>query len=57
MFEDQMAVLEQQQAQELLSIPYEPSLAGQHIALSAPTTPPGASKKLGDPRAMSTQGA
>ncbi|TFK30678.1 pumilio-family RNA binding protein [Coprinopsis marcescibilis] len=53
-FEDQMKVLEHQQAQELLSIPYDPTLgnAGQHIALSAPTTPPGANKKLGDLRQM-----
>jgi hypothetical protein len=42
MFEDQMRVLEQQQAQELLSIPYEPNGASgvQHLAASAPTTPP-----------------
>lgn len=44
MFEDQMRVLEQQQAQELLSIPYDPNApngAGiQHLAVSAPTTPP-----------------
>ncbi|EAU92953.2 pumilio-family RNA binding protein [Coprinopsis cinerea okayama7 len=51
-FEDQMKVLEHQQAQELLTIPYESGLVGggQHIALSAPTTPPGASKKLADLR-------
>ncbi|KAF8557392.1 ARM repeat-containing protein [Imleria badia] len=36
MFEDQMRVLEQQQAQELLTIPYDPV----GIAVSAPTTPP-----------------
>lgn len=42
MFEDQMRALEQQQAQELLSIPYDPNSAGgiQHLAVSAPTTPP-----------------
>ncbi|KAJ3879349.1 ARM repeat-containing protein [Lentinula edodes] len=44
MFEDQMRALEQQQAQELLSIPVDPSTlngAGiQHLAVSAPTTPP-----------------
>ncbi|KAF9569799.1 ARM repeat-containing protein [Agrocybe pediades] len=41
-FEDQMRALEQKQAQELLSIPYEPNGAGgvQHLAVSAPTTPP-----------------
>ncbi|RXW18444.1 hypothetical protein EST38_g7413 [Candolleomyces aberdarensis] len=57
MFEDHMKVLEHQQAQELLSIPYDPTLSGQgqHIALSAPTTPPGTNKKLGDVRTMSTQ--
>lgn len=56
MFEDHMMALEHQQAQELLSIPYDPSLgSGQHVALSAPTTPPGANKKLGDARSMSTQ--
>ncbi|TFK40914.1 ARM repeat-containing protein [Crucibulum laeve] len=44
MFEDQMRALEQQQAQELLSIPYDPNSANgngiQHLAVSAPTTPP-----------------
>jgi len=44
MFEDQMRALEQQQAQELLSIPYDPNSANgtslQHMAASAPTTPP-----------------
>jgi hypothetical protein len=40
-FEDQMRVLEHQQAQELLSIPYDPNLPNsQHLAVSAPTTPP-----------------
>ncbi|KAG6857647.1 hypothetical protein H0H87_010216 [Tephrocybe sp. NHM501043] len=40
-FEDQMRALEQQQAQELLSIPYDPNGNGmQHLAVSAPTTPP-----------------
>ncbi|KAG5715907.1 Pumilio domain-containing protein C6G9.14 [Termitomyces sp. T112] len=43
-FEDQMRALEQQQAQELLSIPYDPNLPPgtgmQHLAVSAPTTPP-----------------
>ncbi|KAG9314721.1 ARM repeat-containing protein [Chiua virens] len=36
LFEEQMRALEQQQAQELLSIPYDPV----GIAVSAPTTPP-----------------
>ncbi|KAI0307498.1 armadillo-type protein [Multifurca ochricompacta] len=41
MFEEQMRVLEQQQAQELLSIPVESNGNGlQHMAASAPTTPP-----------------
>lgn len=41
MFEDQMRMLEQQQAQELLSIPVEGNGNGlQHMAASAPTTPP-----------------
>jgi hypothetical protein len=42
LFEDQMRALEQKQAQELLSIPYEPNANGgvQHLAVSAPTTPP-----------------
>ncbi|KAJ7275587.1 armadillo-type protein [Mycena haematopus] len=44
-FEDQMRALEQQQAQELLSLPYDanaPSANGGmgQIAVSAPTTPP-----------------
>lgn len=34
-----MRALEQQQAQELLTIPYE-SMAPAHLAVSAPTTPP-----------------
>ena len=41
MFEEQMRALEQQQAQELLSIPVESNGNGlQHMAASAPTTPP-----------------
>jgi hypothetical protein len=44
LFEDQMRALEQQQAQELLSIPVDPAAANgtgiQHLAVSAPTTPP-----------------
>lgn len=43
-FEDQMRALEQQQAQELLSIPYDPNVPSstgmQLLAVSAPTTPP-----------------
>jgi len=41
MFEEQMRALEQQQAQELLSIPVDSNGNGlQHLAASAPTTPP-----------------
>ncbi|KIJ68817.1 hypothetical protein HYDPIDRAFT_82223 [Hydnomerulius pinastri MD-312] len=39
LFEDQMRALEHQQAQELLSIPYDP-MSSAHLAVSAPTTPP-----------------
>lgn len=51
MFEDQMRALEQQQAQELLTIPYgsDASNGGgglQHLAVSAPTTPPRISTAL-----------
>lgn len=45
LFEDQMRALEKQQAQELLNIPFDPSASTangsiQHLAVSAPTTPP-----------------
>jgi hypothetical protein len=42
LFEDQMRVLEQKQAEELLSIPFAPNGNGgvQLLAVSAPTTPP-----------------
>jgi len=41
MFEEQMRALEQQQAQELLSIPVDANGNSlQHMAASAPTTPP-----------------
>lgn len=41
MFEEQMRALEQQQAQELLSIPVDSNgNSVQHMAASAPTTPP-----------------
>ncbi|KAI0638958.1 ARM repeat-containing protein [Trametes polyzona] len=43
MFEDQMRALEQQQARELLNIPLE-----QHLAVSAPTTPPRVNAVLSD---------
>ncbi|OSD05787.1 ARM repeat-containing protein [Trametes coccinea BRFM310] len=43
MFEDQMRALEQQQARELLTIPLE-----QHLAVSAPTTPPRVNAVLSD---------
>ena len=45
MFEDQMRALEQQQARELLTIPLE---ASQHLAVSAPTTPPRVNAVLSD---------
>jgi len=49
-FEDQMRALEQQQAQELLSIPYDPNANGgvQHLAVSAPTTPPRLNSQLSE---------
>ena len=42
LFEDQMRALERKQAHELLALPYDANLhAGiQHLAVSAPTTPP-----------------
>ncbi|CDO70932.1 hypothetical protein BN946_scf184829.g40 [Trametes cinnabarina] len=43
MFEEQMRALEQQQARELLTIPIE-----QHLAVSAPTTPPRVNAVLSD---------
>jgi hypothetical protein len=51
LFEDQMRALEQKQAQELLSIPsYESNGNGgvQHLAASAPTTPPRVNTQLGE---------
>ncbi|KAL0576379.1 hypothetical protein V5O48_005600 [Marasmius crinis-equi] len=63
MFEDQMRALEQQQAQELLSIPFDPSAPNgnatgvQHIAVSAPTTPPRLNIGLGgEPHLTGRQG-
>ena len=52
LFEDQMRALEQKQAQELLSIAYEPNGNGgvQHLAVSAPTTPPRINTQLGQSR-------
>ena len=48
MFEDQMRALEQQQAQELLSIPLDANgNTIQHLAVSAPTTPPRVNSALG----------
>ncbi|KAF5392633.1 hypothetical protein D9757_002130 [Collybiopsis confluens] len=41
LFEDQMRALEQQQAQELLTLPLDANGSSiQHLAVSAPTTPP-----------------
>ena len=51
LFEDQMRALEQKQAQELLSIPsFEQNGNGgvQHLAVSAPTTPPRVNTQLGE---------
>ncbi|KAF8167867.1 pumilio-family RNA binding protein [Crassisporium funariophilum] len=51
LFEDQMRALEQKQAQELglLNIPYESNGNSlQHLAVSAPTTPPRINAQLGD---------
>ncbi|CCM01317.1 uncharacterized protein FIBRA_03366 [Fibroporia radiculosa] len=47
-FEEQMRVLEQQQARELLTIPVESAAALQHLAVSAPTTPPRVNAILND---------
>ncbi|KAJ7596798.1 ARM repeat-containing protein [Mycena floridula] len=59
MFEDQMKALEQQQAQELLSIPYDPSMANglQHLAVSAPTTPPRVNATLNGDSQLSPRSA
>lgn len=48
LFEDQMRVLEHQQAQELLSLPLDANNSIQHVAVSAPTTPPRVSAVLGN---------
>ena len=49
MFEDQMRALEQQQARELLNIPMDSGAGSlQHLAVSAPTTPPRVNAVLGD---------
>jgi hypothetical protein len=56
MFEEQMRALEQQQAQELLNIPADGNGNGlQHMAASAPTTPPRINALLpGGPEASPT---
>ena len=51
LFEDQLRALEQEQAQELLSLPADSLLSGggsslQHLGASAPTTPPHVSAML-----------
>ena len=51
LFEDQLRALEQEQAQELLSLPADSLFSGggsslQHLAASAPTTPPRVSVML-----------
>lgn len=47
-FEDQMRVLKERQAQELLTLPYEAGTGLQHLAVSAPTTPPRLNAQLSD---------
>lgn len=50
-FDEQMRMLEQQQQQELLTIPVLDGSSGnslQHFAVSAPTTPPRVDSALGD---------
>lgn len=47
-FEDQMRVLKDRQAQELLTVPYETGSGIQHLAVSAPTTPPRLITQLSD---------
>ena len=39
-FEEQMRALEHQQQQELLTLPLDSAQSLQHLAASAPTTPP-----------------
>ena len=46
MFEEQMRALEQQQQQELLSLPVDGPQSLQHLAASAPTTPPRVNSSL-----------
>ena len=43
-----MRVLKERQAQELLTLPYETGTGLQHIAVSAPTTPPRLNAQLSD---------
>ena len=47
MFEEQMRQLEQQQQQELLSLPVDSGAGIQHLAASAPTTPPRVNSHFG----------
>ena len=47
MFEEQMRQLEQQQQQELLSLPVDSGAGVQHLAASAPTTPPRVNSQFG----------
>ena len=55
MFEEQMRALEQQQQQELLSLPLDSAQSLQHLAASAPTTPPRVNSNLagGEPSPLS----
>lgn len=46
-FEEQMLALEQQQQQELLCLPVDTGAGVQHLAASAPTTPPRVNSQFG----------
>lgn len=48
-----MRALEERQAQELLSIPFDASI--QHLAVSAPTTPPRLNTRLSEANFLSTR--
>jgi hypothetical protein len=50
-----MRALRERQAQELLHLPYEAGPGLQHLAVSAPTTPPRLSAQLGDDKIPNTR--
>jgi hypothetical protein len=54
-FEDQMRALREKQAQELLHLPYETGTGLQHLAVSAPTTPPRLNAQLSEDNIPSRQ--